>query len=141
MVSPTSPSNNIGPQQLKQIVDAVVASLQDNDVVKKSRAPVETRGYISSSSISSEEEEEEDIYLAGNSTNRGKKRSRRMSNTSGKTPSFSLAYSVSLCVKKHVLDGNFVPLFKLQGTCPPLVAVWCRSLTKMGRFALKQGMV
>ena len=36
-----------------------------------------------------------------------------MANTSGKTPSFSLAYSVSSCVKKHVLDGKFVPLFKL----------------------------
>ena len=114
VVSPTSPSNDIGPQQLKQIVDAVVASLQDNDVVKKSRAaPVETINYISSSSTSSEEEEEEDIYLEGNSMNCGKKRSRRMSNASGKTPSFSLAYSVSSCVKKHVLDGKFVPLFKL----------------------------
>ena len=41
------------------------------------------------------------------------KRSRRMGNTSGKTPSFSLAYSVSSCVKNHALDGNFVPLFKL----------------------------
>ena len=106
VVNPTSTSNEIDPQQPKQIVDAVAASLQDKDVVKKSRAvPVETRSYISSSSTSSEEEEEEDIYLAG--------RSRRMANTSGKTPSFSLAYSVSSCVKKHVLDGKFVPLFKL----------------------------
>ena len=36
-----------------------------------------------------------------------------MGNTSGKTPSFSLAYSVSSCVKKHALDVKFVPLFKL----------------------------
>ena len=55
VVSPTSPSKELGPQQLKQIVDAVVASLQENDVVKKSTAVlVETRSYISSSSTSSE---------------------------------------------------------------------------------------
>ena len=36
-----------------------------------------------------------------------------MGNTSGKTPSLSLANSVSSCVKKHALDWKFVPLFKL----------------------------
>ena len=35
VVNPTSTSNGLDPQQLKQIVDAVVASLQDKDVVKK----------------------------------------------------------------------------------------------------------
>ena len=66
VVSPTSPQNELSPQQLKQIVDAVVASIQENDVVKKGRAvPVEARSYISSSSASSKEEEEEGIYLAG----------------------------------------------------------------------------
>ena len=35
VVNPTSTSNELDPQQLKQIVDAVVASLQDKAVVKK----------------------------------------------------------------------------------------------------------